>query len=83
MNEPQVRLRPLFCDPSQDAVATVMLKQGTAVMEQPTTGGARVICLQDAGMSLAALLQAASAVGWLIQGVRKIGDHVFIEHVAL
>jgi hypothetical protein len=83
MDETLVRLRSLLSEPSPAALPTVVLHQGAPALGRPMAMGTRVICLQDAGMSLATLTQTASAVGLLIQGIRKIGDHVFVEHVAL
>lgn len=78
------RLHRSSFDPSAPALVPAMVfdLEGAA-LDQPAAFGTRVITQHQAGTPLADIMQAKVASGWWVQGVRKIGDRLFVERVAL
>jgi hypothetical protein len=69
---------------SGGAPATAMtFSAEDAILDPSAAFGTRVITRHRGGAGPAAVLQTDAPSGWWVQGIRKIGDRLFVERVAL
>lgn len=61
----------------------MILDPGDAVMARPPLDGTRCIRSPAQERGFTTLLAPSVATGWHMQGIRKIGDRLFVEHIAL
>ena len=69
--------------PLRATVPAVILDQDGDVMASHAADGTRVFSLPASDRSISTLVARSASDGWHVQGIRKIGDRLFVEHIAL
>jgi hypothetical protein len=64
------------------SVPAVILDRSDSAMANLAADGTRVFCLPASERDFSTLTARSMAEGWHIQGIRRIGDRLFVEHIA-